>query len=208
MLKKHLQDDECYGLTAEEIQLAEKYLKKNKTAGALKDSEAFVLYEMFMIGTSFADMHLQYPQYPLPQIILTAALRKWPLDRERMMGSLKDRVRAKVVKSVVESVDFLTSMISVANAEHLEEMRKYVMDPKHNKKPELRIESIKEYKEILETLQKMVDGANNPKQKSSAMYGALEDTKKLGEKLPAARVEDDPSRMLADIVEVDDASDE
>ena len=107
MLKKNLQDDERYGLTQEEIQLAEKYLKRNKTAGALKDSEAFVLYEMFMIGTSFSDMHLQHPQYPLPQIILTAALRKWPMDRERMMGSLKDRVRAKVVKSVVESASKL-----------------------------------------------------------------------------------------------------
>jgi hypothetical protein len=207
MLKKTLLDDERYGLTSEEIQLAEKHLRRYKTAGALPDSEAFILYEMFMIGTSFADMHLQYPQYPLPQIILTASLRKWPMDRERMMSSLKDRVRAKVVKSVVESVDFLTSMISVANAEHLEEMRLYVTDPKKNKKPQLRIESIKEYKEILETLQKMVDGANNPKQKSSAMYGALEDTRRLGEK-EVKKIEDDPSKMLAAIAEDDDASEE
>ncbi len=110
-LKKHLNDDERFGLTTEEIQLAEKYLRKHKTAGALQDGEALMIYEMFMIGTSFKDMQLQYPQYTLGQIILTAALRKWPLDRERMMSSLKDRVRAKVVKSVVESVDFLTYII-------------------------------------------------------------------------------------------------
>lgn len=204
MLKKNLTEEEKFGLTAEEITLATRYLRRHKTKGALSDADAMLLYEHYMIGTSFKDLALQFPQFPIAQIILSAALRKWARDRDRMMSSLRDRVRAKVVKSVVESVDFLTMMISVTNAEHLETMRQYVLDPSKNKKPDLRIESIKEYKEILESLQKMVDGTTNPKQKSSALYGALEDTKKIGDKnKPKEIEEDDPAKMLAEVIDVD-----
>lgn len=204
MLKKSLKDDEKFGLTTEEVTLATRHLRRYKTAGALKDADAMLLYEHYMIGTSFKDLALQFPQFPIAQIILTAALRKWAQDRDRMMSSLRDRVRAKVVKSVVESVDFLTMMISVTNAEHLGTMRKYVLDPDNNPKPDLRIESIKEYKEILDSLQKMVDGTTNPKQKASALYGALEDTKRIGDaKKPKQLEEDDPAKMLAEVVDVD-----
>jgi len=203
-LKKHLNEDEKFGLTQEEIQLAERYLRKNKTAGALRDSEALLLYEMFMIGTSYKDMHLQYPQYSIAQIILPAALRKWGLDRDRMMSSLKDRVRAKVVKSVVESVSFLTSMLSVASVEHMDQMQKYIQDPENNMKPSLRIQSLKDYKECMESLQKLVDGSTgDPKRKSSAMFGALDNTKHMNTSLPKPK-EEDPSLLLAEAVEVAD----
>ena len=36
-LKKHLTDDEKYGLSEEEIKLATKYLRKHKTAGILSE---------------------------------------------------------------------------------------------------------------------------------------------------------------------------
>lgn len=207
-LKKHLSEEEQFGLTQEEIDLAEKYLRRHKTAGALRDHDAMMLYELFMIGTSFKDMSLQYPQFELSQIILTAALRKWPMDRDRMMSSLKDRVKAKVVKSVVESVDFLTSMLSVATAEHVEQMKRYIMDPDKNAKPSLRIQSIKEYKEILESLQKLVEGAgnNNPRKQSSPMFGALETPTKTNKLLAAKEEEDDPATLLAEAVEVVDGN--
>jgi hypothetical protein len=202
MLKKRLNENERFGLTHEEIKLAEQWLRRHKTAGALRDAEAMKLFELFMIGTSFTDMHLQYPQYPMGQIILTAALRCWGMDRDRMMSSLKERVRAKVVKSVVESVDFLTSLISVATVEHVDTMRKYIEDPGHNPPPDMRVKSLKEYKEILESLQKLVDGASgNPKQKASALYGALDTTKKMQDQLPK---KDDGTVLLAEAVDVDD----
>lgn len=91
-----------------------------------------------------------------------------------MLHTLQDRVRAKVVKSVLEQVDFLTSMMSVANAEHLEIMVKYIQDPINNPKPAMRVTNIKEYKDVCETLFKIVSGATTPKQgHSSPMFAAL-----------------------------------
>lgn len=176
-LKKNLTEEEKYGLSEEEIKLATKYLRKNKTAGALTDLDAAKLYEMYLLGDSISKIAQQFPQYPIGQIALTASLRGWVKDRDRMMHTLQDRVRAKVVKSVLDQVDFLTQMMAVANAEHLEAMIKYVQDPLNNPKPPLRVTNIKEYKDVAETLYKIVAGATGggvgkDKQKSP-MFDAL-----------------------------------
>lgn len=177
-LKKNLSDQEKYGLSEEEIKLATKWLRKHKTAGALPDLEAAKLYEMYLLGDSIAKIAQQFSQYPIGQIALTAALRGWAKDRDKMQHTLQDRVRAKVVKSVLDQVDLLTTMMSVANTEHLEAMIKYCQDPINNPKPEMRITSIKEYKDVSETLYKIVAGATGTgtgkdKGKSSPMFDAL-----------------------------------
>ena len=172
-LKRSLTDEERDGLSQEEIKLAEKYLRKNKTAGALKELEAAKLFEMYLLGDSFVKISQQFTQYSMPQILLTAALRGWAKERESMMHTLKDRVKAKVVKSVLNQVDFLTAMLAVSNAEHLEAMVKYCQDPINNPKPQMRIESVKEYKDVSETLYKLVAGASTGKNSSSPLLDAL-----------------------------------
>jgi uncharacterized protein with HEPN domain len=175
-LKKNLTEEEKYGLSEEEIKLATKWLRKHKTAGALNDLSAAKLFELYLLGESLTKIAQQFPQFPIGQISLTAALKGWAKDRDKMMHSLQDRVRAKVVKSVLEQVDFLTAMLSVSNSEHLETMTRYINDPLNNPKPDLRIGSIKEYKEVVETLYKIVSGAtgSDKKKEVSPMFSALQ----------------------------------
>ena len=184
-LKKNLTEEERYGLSEEETKLAIKWLRKHKTAGALKELEAAKLYEMYLLGDSITKIAQQFPQYPIGQIALTAALRGWAKDRDKMLHTLQDRVRAKVVKSVLEQVDFLTAMMSVANAEHLEAMVKYVQDPINNPKPQMRVTNIKEYKDVAETLYKIVAGATTGSgskgKEKSPMFDALTSSQKRSE---------------------------
>jgi hypothetical protein len=207
MLKKRLTEEERHGLSEEEAKLAEKYLRKHKTAGALKELEAAKLFELYLLGESLAKIAQQFPQYPLGQVALTAALRGWPHDRDKMMHTLQDRVKAKVVKSVLEQVDFLTAMMSVANAEHLESMVKYCQDPLNNPKPSLRIENIKEYKDVAETLYKIVSGATpSGKDKGkSPMFDALS-PQHARERLEQKPEEPDAATMMAEVIEINNGS--
>jgi len=185
-LKRQFSDEEKVGLTQQEIEIGEKYLRKHKTAGALNEVESLKVYELYMVGCSFNEINQQFPQYELGQIILTAALQKWGIDRDKMQSTLRDRVKAKVIKSVIEQTDFLTAMLSVASAEHMKEMRDFIIDPTSSPKPSLRITSIKEYKEVTDTLAKIVQGAtpNARDNKHSPMFDALapKKTKQLPDK--------------------------
>ena len=205
-LKRSFNDDEKVGMSQQEIEIGEKYLRANKTAGAISQAESLKLYEMYMVGCSFNEIYQQFPNYELGQIILTAALQKWGGDRDKMQSSLRDRVRAKVIKSVIEQTDFLTSMLSVASAEHVSDMRKYIMDPDNNLPPSLRIKSIKDYKEVADTLAKIVQGAtpNAKDNKHSPMFDALAPQITEGDKIkhkhnPADDEDDiDLDKILAD----------
>ena len=201
-LKRNLTDRERFGLTEDEIKRAEKYLRKHKTAGVVPDAESYKLYEMYLVGCTFHEIHLQYPQYDKSQIILTASLNGWPHDREKMMGSLRDRVQAKVVKSVIEQVDFLTTMLSVTNAEHMAAMRAYIIDPQNNEKPDFKIENIKEYQQITETLQKLVAGATGKDKKTSAMFDTLSaPVKPRLDKPEEPEKEDEAADLLAEVID-------
>lgn len=202
-LKRNFNDDEKVGMSQQEIDLGEKYLRAYKTAGAVQAPESLKLYEMYMVGCSYHEIHQQFPSYELGQIILTGALQKWGSDREKMQGSLRDRVRSKVIKSVIEQTDFLTAMLSVASAEHIEQMRNYILDPANNVPPSLRIRSIKDYKEVTDTLAKIVQGATPGARdnKHSPMFDALapqgtEEKKKIA--APAEEEDDlDLDKILA-----------
>ena len=173
-LKRSFNDEEKVSLTSQEIEVGEKYLRKHKTAGALNQIESLKVYELWMVGCSFSEIHQQFPQYEMGKIILTAALQKWGMDRERMQSTLRDRVKAKEIKSVIAQTDLLTAMLSVASAEHMKQMRDYVLDPQAAI-PSLRIKSIKEYKDVTETLAKIVQGATPGARdnKHSPMFDAL-----------------------------------
>ena len=201
-LKRNFSDEEKIGLTQEEIKIGQKYLRKYKTAGSLLDDEALKLYEMYLIGCSFSEINKQYPAYELGQVILTAALKRWGMDRDKMQTTLKDRVQAKIVKSVIEQVDFLTSMLEVTSAEHINAMRNYIIDPVNNPKPNLRIQSIKEYKDIMEALQKLVagTGSNN----KGSMLGALNASTTKKKKVIAQKQEDNVIEL--DDIDIDDGS--
>ena len=201
-LKTKFTDEEKYGLTQEEIKIGEKYLRKNKTAGKIPNPQALKLFEMYLIGHSFHEVQQQFPQYPVEQIVLTAALNKWATDRDSMMHTLRDRVQAKVVKSVIEQVDFLTAILSVNNTEHLDDLRNYIQDPVNSTKPSMRVVTIKEYKEVVETLYKIVAGsASGSKTKESALFGALQSK---GEKEDPATNDEDVASLIADSIETTD----
>jgi hypothetical protein len=157
LLKKRLNAEERYGLNFDQIREAEKYLKQHKTAGAMGKQEAMPLYELFLLGYSLEDLGRRFPQYPLGKIALTAALNGWVKDREKLANSVYDRIRARIVRSTVEQVEFLTDMVSISTTENMEEMRKYLHDPSKSPPPSMRIKSLKEYQQVIEMLAKVAD---------------------------------------------------
>ena len=84
-------------------------------------------------------------------------------------------------------------------------MKDYIADPINNPPPNLKIESIKDYKEVAESLQKLVAGAQGKHQKTSAMFDAIGNTKtrhkEIKDKKGPSRELDAAALISAEIVE-------
>ncbi len=105
----------------------------------------------------------------------------------------------RLIKSTVEQVEFLTDLISVSATESSEEVRKYLSDPVNNKKPEMRIESLKDYKQVVDMLASIASSMKNSVPQKP--------TEELGKRqIPAKKVkeikqQDDESVILAELAE-------
>lgn len=199
MLKKRLNAEERYGLSFDQVREAEKYLRQHKTAGAMGKQEAMPVYELFLLGYSLEDLSRKFPQYSLGKITLTAALNGWVKDREKLANSIYDRIRARIVKSTVEQVEFLTDMVSVSTTENMEEMRKYLQDPSKAPPPQMRIKSLKEYQQVIEMLAKVADSVRvlaAPAETDQPKLLSKSKTKALPKPDPA-----DESVLLAQLVQ-------
>lgn len=189
-LKTQFTDAEAYGLTQEEKKIGLRYLRKHKTAGVIKEVEAAKLFELFMIGLSFQEIQEQYPQYELGQLILTSCLRKWMQDRESMTWQLQDRIKARIIKSVVGQVDFLTLLLEVSSAEHIKKMREFILDPK-SASPKFKVKSLKEYQLVADLLMKISGvSQNNNKGQAPMLKGvSVPKPKKISSKSAADMLE-------------------
>ena len=130
---------------------------------------------------------MQYRNHEVGQIALTAAIKGWQADREKMTTNLAELVQAKVVRAVMEQVDMLTTMLSVTNAEHLQTMRNFIADPANNPVPQFKINDIKDYKTVAETLQKLVAGSASDNKPSSGMFAAIKKPAKSSADLEEAK---------------------
>lgn len=136
--------------------MCKRYLKKNKYTESLIPVEDHTkMFQMFVLGSSFVELAQEFPQYTLEQVLLTAAKWGWIKKRDSSIATLQEQIKVKILKSMIGSIDFVTMLLNCTNAKHVEEMRKHLSDPKKHKMPEMKIETLKEYKEMLETLQKL-----------------------------------------------------
>ena len=108
-----------------------------------------------------------------------------------MMGTLKDRIQARVVKSVLEQVDFLSTLIAVTNAQHLDTMKAYLKDPKNTAVPEIAIKNIKDYKDVAESLNKLVSGVATTE---PAKKGIVREAMKVQPSTKTRRLENKPKK--------------
>ena len=93
-------------------------------------------------------------------------------------------------------------MLTVTNVENIEIMRKYILDPVNNPIPKMKINSIKDYKEVAESLYKLVQGTGGTNGKPSPMLDALNTDLKLPEDKKKIENKDDDI-SVTDLLEME-----
>jgi len=155
--KHYLTSNERKGLHSSEILLAERALREAKGINNVKlpDNIAISAFELFLVGASFREVSEQF-EMSMGRVIAHAAINGWLSEKENLMLTIQNRVKGKVIKAVSDQVDFLTTMLAISCTENMTQMKKYLEDPTGTPPPAMRIKSMKEYKEVSETLQKVI----------------------------------------------------
>lgn len=193
-MAKKLKAEERYGLTNDQILAAQRFLKRGDGTGPIPQQESVPLYEMFMLDYSLEDIAAKFPQFNYDRVVYTAAVGNWIKDRERLASTIHDRIKARVVRSTVEQVEFLTDMIAVSSKETAEEVRKYLQNPNTNPPPQMRIKSFKDYQQVVEMLLKVTETVR-------AMSSPQEEPKRISTKKTKSlkSVTDPDSIILAEL---------
>lgn len=200
MSKKKLNSEQKHGMTGEQILEVERYIRQPAAQGVIEKQEASPIYELFLLGYSPEELVKRFPQYSKARILYTAAAGGWFKDRERLANSIYDRIKARIVRSTVEQVEFLTDMITVSSVENADEIRRFLSDPKNNPLPNMRIKNFKEYQQVIDTLAKVTDSVRafaNPNTPQEIKTVKAKSNKKL---LPQS----EESLLLEQLVQVDD----
>jgi len=79
----------------------------------------------------------------------------WDEQRDKYAKELQEQVVQKLMKMKLESMEFLTNMLSVLHKDERQKMMTYLQTGKEEDKPKSWVNGIGAYKSIIETLQKL-----------------------------------------------------
>lgn len=112
-------------------------------------------FELFLEGYSCQQIAKQNPHFSEGDILFLRKKRNWDSDRDHYAYNLQVQIREKLIKQRLESLEFLTNMLSVTHKEHKEKVLRYLQTGKEEDRPENWITGPSAYKGILEAIQKL-----------------------------------------------------
>jgi hypothetical protein len=153
-------------LTPHERGTLEVYLerKRERPDPPLAPSLQLQLFELFLNGKTCEEISKLNPGIGMGQVLKTRIEGDWDEKRHRHMDSLLMGVASRVQQVQLESVVFISDMLSATHKLHGEAIKRYLQTGNQAELKGLAITNMKAYKEVLETLLKMTGQTVEKKQ--------------------------------------------
>lgn len=113
------------------------------------------LFELYLNGRSLHEIHSQFTQYGLGQIVHAAVEGGWNDQRSTYLAGLMDRAKGRALQSAAESVEFIADAMAAAHKKHGAALRAYLVSGNPNDLGAFGIGSLKQYKDLVEILMKV-----------------------------------------------------
>lgn len=111
------------------------------------------MYNLFIEGYTCADIARLNKGFSEGDILYCRQKYKWDEQRDDYAQQLTRQMQQKLIKQKLESMEYLTNMLSVIHKEHKDIMLKFLQTGNVDDLP--KIGSLKTYKDIIETLSKI-----------------------------------------------------
>ena len=140
-------------------------LKKYITAGnfPIHTETAMKFFELFLNGYDCKEIQRLNPAFRLEMILWAKVQYNWVTEREKYLEDLRDKIREKMVKTQLETSNFMADMLTAASRKYGNKIKKYLQTgDESDLGGTLEIESIHQLVKLVEGLQK-VTGQDNVK---------------------------------------------
>lgn len=124
-------------------------------AQSIAPSLAVQFFQLFLEGYTCAQIAAQNKSFKEKDILYCRRKYKWDEEKDIYVVSLNQQIRDKLMKQRLESIEFLTNMVAVTHKEHREATLKYLQTGKEEDKPDTWINGAKDYKSIIEIIEKV-----------------------------------------------------
>lgn len=130
-------------------------LEKTKEIGPkpISPTLASQMFNLFLEGYTCADIAKLNKGFTEGDILYCRLKYGWDEQKDDYARQLTYQVQQKLMKQKLESVEFLTNMLSVIHKEHKESIMKFLQTGDTEQLP--KIGSLKQYKDILDALAKV-----------------------------------------------------
>lgn len=120
---------------------------------------ALGMYELYLNGHSFEEIQKVNKRkgstFELGQIVDAGIRYEWAARRRDHQQDLFDSIALKVRQTQVESVSFTADLISAAHKQYGERLKSYLQSGDENDLGDLKIQSMKMYREAVDMLMKL-----------------------------------------------------
>lgn len=130
-------------------------------------SLAAQFYELFLEGFTCKEIAKQNPVFTEKDILFCREKYAWDQSKEEYAQILKTRIHEKLAKNKLETVEFITNMMSITHRDYNKQAQKYIQTGKEDDKPDTWIKNSSSYKAVVEILQKVTGEDKITKQKIS-----------------------------------------
>jgi len=113
------------------------------------------MFELYLEGYSCEQIAKVNAPFKEGEILFLRKKYQWDENRDQYCFNLQSQMRDKLMKQKLESLEFLTNMLSVTHKEHKEKTLKYLQTGKDEDKPDTWVTGPTAYKGLLEAIQKL-----------------------------------------------------
>jgi hypothetical protein len=124
---------EAKGLTKSETEILTKWIEDGKPG--LSKYKAERLGEIYCLGYTCQDIKKWFPEYPLEVLLWARIQYNWDETRNQYRKVVQQETLNAALAARMESIRFLSDVISATHTKHRKAILAYIADPDHNEAP-------------------------------------------------------------------------
>jgi hypothetical protein len=133
-------------LTKSELTALEKY--QGKPGLAITTQAQF--FELFLNGASCDEIHRLNPNFPFGAIVRARIEGLWDLRKDTIVAQALDSVRERVEQTQIAMIEFNADLVNAAHKQFGDRLKKYIQTGDEAVLGDLKIESLKQYRDVVE----------------------------------------------------------